>query len=206
LIHRTELDLIGCDNVTAIPKELVNLVSLACQFCVGIREIPKELVNLKFLYCNSTNISEIPKELVNLERLSCANTKVKEIPKELVNLVFLRIDYNDIKHIPKHLTKLETLCCSKCSIISIPNFEKLKILCADSPNLTFAPTHAIDDFGDKNVINQIETNYLNYRKDGCKKLVSIILEELIQRTWEPKRAIEWCWDEEEKRFMNGMLN
>jgi hypothetical protein len=55
------------------------------------------------------------------------------------------------------------------------------------------------------VIETIENNYLNYRKKGCKNLVNTILEELIRRTWEPKRAVDWCWDEEEKKFMNGML-
>jgi hypothetical protein len=47
--------------------------------------------------------------------------------------------------------------------------------------------------------------YEIYRREGCKKLVSTIFEELIQRTWEPKRARDWCWDEDEKKFMSDYV-
>jgi hypothetical protein len=55
------------------------------------------------------------------------------------------------------------------------------------------------------MLEKIETNYQNYRKESCKNLVNIILEELIARTWEPKRAMNWCWDEEEKKFMRDYI-
>jgi hypothetical protein len=51
----------------------------------------------------------------------------------------------------------------------------------------------------------IEGNYQRYRKQHCSILINTILEELIQRTWEPKRAMNWCWDEEEKKFMGDIF-
>jgi hypothetical protein len=48
----------------------------------------------------------------------------------------------------------------------------------------------------------VDINYQKYRKEGCSMLTNIILEELIARTWHPDRIRDWCWDEEEKKFMN----
>jgi hypothetical protein len=74
----------------------------------------------------------------------------------------------------------------------------------------FAPEHLCFYYNttepDIEILKIIDTNYQQYRKEGCKKLVHSILEELIQRTWEPKRAMDWCWDEEEKKFMSSILN
>jgi hypothetical protein len=76
------------------------------------------------------------------------------------------------------------------------------VYCTNSPNLIDMPPHLLR--GDNKLM--IEKNYQRYCKHQCSKLISIILEELIQRNWEPKRAIEWCWDEEEKRFMSLYIN
>jgi hypothetical protein len=170
-------------SITEIPEELVNLQKINCSECVDLINIPNTLVNLTYLDCNDClNITEIPKELINLKIINCRHCyKMKEIPKELINLKYLDMSYNDMTY---------------CN-----DFKYLKRLhCTGCPYLTFIPIH----FEDEN--ENIKTNYLNYRKDGCKKLVSIILEELIQRTWEPKRAMDWCWDEEEKKFMNEMIS
>jgi hypothetical protein len=83
----------------------------------------------------------------------------------------------------------------------IPNFKNLEwIGCSNCPKLTFAPTHLLKN--DQETLYIIENNYQKYRKEGCKQLVNTILEELIARTWEPIRAMKWCWDDEEKRFMS----
>jgi hypothetical protein len=213
-------------NISEIPKELVNLVELNCSICFNLKEIPKELVNLMSLNCfRCTLLKEIPKELVNLKLLNCVESMVKNIPRELVNLIHLWCDCTNIEYIPKELTKLSTLCISNClnikeipkelinlvelncdncpNIVEIHNFKNLKLIaCYNCPKLTFAPTHLIKN---QVILNIIESNYQKYRKEACKKLVFTILEELIQKTWEPKRARDWCWDEEEKKFMNGMF-
>jgi hypothetical protein len=75
-------------------------------------------------------------------------------------------------------------------------------------NLIYCPEPPIyyqSTFAYENRLKMIEDNYVNYRKKGCKKLHDTIFEELIQRTWHPSRVIDWCWDEDEKKFMNGML-
>jgi hypothetical protein len=149
-----------------------------------ITDIPDTLVNLTHIICSDCSITHIPHTLINLRKLrfwGCPN--ITEIPKELVNLTKLDCLYcKNIKEIPIELVKLEKLNCRNC------------------PNLTFAPLELINS---KKTLSTIDRNYQKYRREGCKKLVDTILEELIQRTWEPKRAIKWCWDEEEKKFMGG---
>jgi hypothetical protein len=160
----------------------VNLEDLVCFRCISLKYIPKELINLKTLDCSDCPLlSYIPKELTNLKELDCCDCPLlKKIPKELVNLRYLRCPICPLlihTGIPSTLVNLKDIDYD-CDIISIP-----KHICKP----------------------KIETNYHNYRKEGCKKLVSTIFEELIAKTWEPIRAREWCWDEDEKKFMNGML-
>jgi hypothetical protein len=154
---------------------------------LGQNGIPKEPVNLRFLYCwNCPLITNIPKELVKMEILDC-------------------YDCTNLTHIPNGLIKLKHLNCSDCPLLThIPKeLVNLKYLnCDNCPNLIDAPSHLLSD--DLKLI--FENNYLRYRKQQCSVLISIILEELIQRTWEPKRAMDWCWDEEEKKFMNDILH
>jgi hypothetical protein len=62
-----------------------------------------------------------------------------------------------------------------------------ELFCCDCPGLLSIPERFYPLYED-----MIETNYWNYRKEGCKKLVDSILEQLIVRTWEPLRARDWC--------------
>jgi GH18 family chitinase len=80
--------------------------------------------------------------------------------------------------------------------------------CDNCPNLIDVPRHLIyyETVIDYKLENMIKENYQRYRKQQCSILINTILEELIQRTWEPVRAMEWCWDEEEKKFMSNILN
>jgi hypothetical protein len=151
-----------------------------------LTQIPEELVNLKYLDCSKCFLlTQIP-ELVNLKYFNCSNCcKIKEIPFKFDKLTELII-YN----------------CP--GIITIPNYKNLQQLqCSNCFSLVFAPEHLIKD---TNVINLIKSNYESYRKKQCANLVYNILEELVQRTWEPSRAMNWCWDEDEKKFMSEMTS
>jgi hypothetical protein len=148
---------------------------------------------LKHLLCyGCTLLTRIPKEFVNLRELcvsKCPN--ITHIPKELVNLTSLNCSDNPLLiYIPKELVKLSYLSCDNC------------------PNLIDVPRHLIyyETVIDYKLENMIKENYQRYRKQQCSILINTILEELIQRTWEPVRAMEWCWDEEEKKFMSNILN
>jgi hypothetical protein len=70
------------------------------------------------------------------------------------------------------------------------------------PNLTFVSSYDCVKLGS---LETIEANYQKYRKKACKKFLDTIFEELVTITWEPTRAKNWCWDEDEKKFMNEWL-
>jgi hypothetical protein len=72
------------------------------------------------------------------------------------------------------------------------------------PNLICIPEYLINE--DYRYNNEIYTNYAKCAREQCSKMVFTILEELIARTWHPSRVVDWCWDEDEKRFMNDILS
>jgi hypothetical protein len=74
--------------------------------------------------------------------------------------------------------------------------------CDNCPNLIDAPLHLLSN--DLKIM--IEENYQRYRKQQCSIMTNTILEELIAHTWHPNRVIDWCWDEEEKKFMSLYTN
>jgi hypothetical protein len=218
LVNLEKLECDHCLNLKEIPKELVNLKHLNCYNCPLITHIPKELVKLRYLNCfDCPLITHIPKELVNLEILHCP-PNIKEIPKEFVNLTGLYCDICHLlsqKGIPKELVKLKTLFCRDCPLITHihSSFINLyNVRCGGCPNLIYVPSTVsyVDAswegpiyLGVSNYKRDIiESNYIKYYKEGCKKLHDTIFEELIQRTWHPSRMIDWCWDEDEKKFMS----
>ena len=36
-----------------------------------------------------------------------------------------------------------------------------------------------------------------------KEQIKLILKELIEKTWHPDRHIDWCLDEDDKKFINN---
>jgi hypothetical protein len=180
---------------------LVDRKKIYCYNCPNLKEIPKELVNLKDLCCiNCPNLKEIPNDLVNLEHFVLYNCpQLEKLPTGMINLERLWIQDCPITYIPKEYNKLTLLECWRCpNLVDIPNCSLKTLICRDCPNLTFAPIRLIKN---QEILNIIDKNYQKYRKQHCSEITNTILEELIQRTWEPKRAIDWCWDEEEKKFM-----
>jgi hypothetical protein len=187
---------------------LVDRKKIYCYNCPNLKEIPKELVNLKDLCCiNCPNLKEIPNDLVNLEHFVLYNCpQLEKLPTGMINLERLWIQDCPITYIPKEYNKLTLLECWRCpNLVDIPNCSLKTLSCRDCPILTFAPTQLINTPSQIHQIEIVDNNYQRYRKEGCKKLVDTIFEELIQRTWEPKRAIEWCWDDEEKKFMSNYI-
>jgi hypothetical protein len=228
LLYLRILDCSYCP-IKEIPKELVKLTVLKCNErydCPLLTHIPKELINLTVLWIGSLLITHIPKEFVNLKELYCANcTEIKEIPKEFVNLKILNCSgCINLVEIP-NLINLTELCCLNCpSLIEIHDLRKnskfwsfihkyiitiykVRFDC-NCTRLTFIPTHFIDsdhlyNNNDKSfMIKFIEDNCQTHRQQCCKRLLDTIFEELIARTWHPSRVIDWCWDEDEKKFMN----
>ena len=119
-INSTYLNCSFCKNIKKIPKKLINLTELNCNY-TKIKKIPKKFINLTNLHCEKTQIKKIPKELVNLKILYCCESiKIKEIPKELVNLTELICNYTEIKKIPKELVNLVYLDCEFTKIKKIP--------------------------------------------------------------------------------------
>ena len=226
LVKLETLSCDGCLLITYIPVTLIELEELWCDDCVSLTHIPKELVNLELISCrNCSLITHIPIELVKLEELRCSNCPLITLPdipkisnksnmidKVLSHLGFQTrissqidlkaldcVDCPSITHIPKGYTHLKYLDVSGTNITEIHEglVDTTDFWCEDCPNLICTPDHILDD----EAKNMVESNLQQYRKKECKKFVYNILEELIQRTWEPTRAIDWCWDEEEKKFM-----
>jgi hypothetical protein len=201
-------------NITYIPKEFVKLEYLDCESCIDIQEIPKEFINLRILNCSRTAITSIPNKLEYLRSLKCIGCEnLSKIPNELKNLTMLECRYcPKITHIPYGLSNLKKLDCVECvNMHDIASIKGLKnIFCIGCTKLVFSPDFITCDrynrYHTEKHARNVENNYRNYLQEGCKKLVNSILEELVQKTWEPKRVMEWCWDEEEKKFMNGMIS
>ncbi len=219
IIRLEELYVINSPYLQGIPKELVNLKKLTCVNCWRLTEIPKELVKLTELICKYCgNLKVIPKELVNLVVLYCQECpNLLRIPKEFTKLETLILQTCDlITHIPRAICvdndnlKVFTVI-NNPSLTVIPYDEnkpyavKYDIHFHNNQNVIFAPVYSMRYMEDRKQVELNYQRYLQYSKEQCAKMVSTILEELIAKTWHPSRMVDWCWDEEEKKFMSGIL-
>jgi hypothetical protein len=92
-----------------------------------------------------------------------------------------------------NLISIKTLHRGGCkNLITVPDMDDL----SGCKNLI--TLHVNDDLSNNDA-------YKYFSKRQCAKLVNTILEELIQRTWHPNRVMEWCWDEDEKKFMGNYI-
>jgi hypothetical protein len=101
-----------------------NTTSIYC--CENVKKIPKTLIKLDTLNCQYSQIKKIPKTLINLEQLSCQYSQIKKIPITLINLKRIGCCYNtQIKFIPDTIKDLEYLYCYGDVLVS-PQTYKLK--------------------------------------------------------------------------------
>ena len=64
------LNLSNCDNLTSIPKELINLEELYITKCYNFESIPKELNKLKIVHIHYYNLLKtIPYECQQIEEI-----------------------------------------------------------------------------------------------------------------------------------------
>ena len=118
-ISLTQLLCHNCQQITEIPKELINLNYIECGY-TKISKIPKEFENLTYLYCENSKITEIPKELNKIAYLRCKNTKINNIPFTLIHLQYIELYNTKITEIPKELVNLNYINCCKTKIKTIP--------------------------------------------------------------------------------------
>jgi len=76
-------------------KEYNNITSIYCCENRQIKKIPKTLINLEKLSCQFTLVKKIPKTLINLDTLICNTIQIKKIPETIKNLKVLNCD-NDV--------------------------------------------------------------------------------------------------------------
>eukprot|EP00891_Asterochloris_glomerata_P005753 jgi/Astpho2/5753/fgenesh1_pg.00080_%23_22_t len=48
------------------------------------------------------------------------------------------------------------------------------------------------------------SNWWHIPGGSCMQRVAVLKEELMASAWHPKRMVEWCWDEDEKRESNEL--
>jgi hypothetical protein len=180
----------GCVYLTHLPEILPEgLDSLSCNDCPKLTHLPEDL----------------PKDVYGIRCGNCIN--LTRLPEHLPEgLLWLYCNgCPKLTELPEHLPEgLEKLYCNDCTNLTrLPDLPKsLKILdCSGCTGLIFLPKHNCVEDISKELKEQIERNYEAYRKKMCKQQVDTILEELIKVTWEPQRASQWCWDNEEKEFL-----
>jgi hypothetical protein len=205
-IHNTfvnlkELDCSMC-SITEIPRELVILKELSIVNCLFIREIPVELKNLRRLYCQGCiNLKDIllsDKINPTLKQLYCYGCpKLNISPDRFVNLKICSKIYQQLS-VPSMYRDLVTYNC-----LDYPKLIQIKMLptkytrhdifnCLYCYNLLYVPVSLLVGKNKTDITDSIENMYQQFCKQGCANLLNVIFEELIQRTWEPKRAVDWC--------------
>ncbi|XP_034569980.1 disease resistance protein Pik-1-like [Setaria viridis] len=114
------LDLMGCDDITELPREIGRLQNLETLYVAGTRisKIPTEigkLQHLETLDVSRTMVTELPtwiEKLQSLKTLYVSRTEVTELPREIKNLERLEtldISWTWVIELPKEIGKLQHL-------------------------------------------------------------------------------------------------
>jgi hypothetical protein len=202
------LDCEGCSQLCELP-ETPQLRTLLCVNC-GISEISKipsletlntscsrisELANLKSLrFIDALDLEVFP-NFPLLEDIMLFNCpKITEIPKWKYDWTGKRTRLFPI---------LKNILCRNCSNLrEIQNFDSLEILiCSGCSMFILLDIEFYSKLNlDKNLIGIIDFNQktLSSRLRRKREFTLEIEPELARRTWEPTRAIRWCWDEKQK--------
>ncbi|TKW02559.1 hypothetical protein SEVIR_8G249760v4 [Setaria viridis] len=146
LIWLKYLDLMGCGQITELPREIGRLQNLETLYVAGtqISKLPTEigkLQHLETLDVSDTMVTELPREMKNLERLETLDvcrTKVTELPtwiEKLQSLKTLDVSRTEVTELPREIGKLqhlETLDVSRTKVTELPmeikNLERLETL------------------------------------------------------------------------------
>jgi hypothetical protein len=171
-----------CQGKSINYYNLEGMRELSCGYCEKVEEIPL-IPGLKRLDCyHCPKLRKIP-VIPGLKEIYCFNCPL----------------LTDIPNI-QGLKELE---CSWCPLISeIPRISGMEILgcrgCLSLVYLDFDFFSRTIIKGEDLVKSGIENNIK--RKIQEKKEITLKLEaDLGRATWEPTRAMRWCWDEEQKR-------
>lgn len=162
------------------------------QSCEKYEYFPKDIekcLTLRHIHIDTTYIKEFPRELwkcANLQTITCySNDNILCLPKKLYMCKNLqKILIKDCKNLTCLLTGHTQDNYSEYSRKSVHSFSYnfQYIECLRCPNITFISwlyTYRYQGLNWKKVF----INYENYRKKLCGDILTIIKEELLQKTW-----------------------
>jgi hypothetical protein len=208
------LDCCRCPLISWLPH-FPNLEELWCNECPLIKEIPvmnkleriftscKKVPVMKNLEILSYNFSQIySSDVPNIENLNCL--EFRNCPN-LKEIRFCSLENSD--HTSKKFQGLKTLLIYDCeNLTEIGNIEGLERLdCDYCPNLTvfdfeFYSKESAEFVDDEITEIVFRNRFILEQKFQEKREMTLKLEsDLGRATWEPTRAMRWCWDEEQKR-------
>ncbi len=168
-------------QISLLPELPLSLTELACSG-LSLTSLPNLPPNLKYLYISSTQISVLPELPNTLITLECGNSLLHSLPNIPNNLHYIRCSGTNISEFPDFPDSLKVLICDECPNLFI---QKKK-------------DEAPQQFQKRlKIINEI------LRRDEIILRCKAIKEDLIIKTWHPKRMFDWCLDVEEQEYLRS---
>jgi Leucine-rich repeat (LRR) protein len=179
------------------------LTELDCDFnkLTKLLKLPNTLT---YLFCFNNILTELPELPDTLTKLHCSRNQLTELPELPNTLTKLHCFSNQLTELPKLPDTLTDLNCSDNQLKELPKLPDTltDLECFNNPQLlNIYPFYDLDDIRIiqkfKNIYYQIKIykSIINFIKRYKFKKIQ---EELIIKTWHPKRFFDWCLSIDDK--------